>query len=133
MEKSQPEDFLILIADDARTDRRIISCILKRYGFQIEEAVNGIEAVQKAKELKPDLILMDFTMPGLDGPAAIKQIRSDPELQNTKIFMVTGKRNVESLRNALNEGVQEYILKPIEVFKIISRIKSHLNLNISAR
>ncbi len=82
---------LILIADDDAGFQEIVSTKLKRSGFLVAEAHDGKEAVEKTKNLKPDLILMDLNMPGESGTEAVLDIKKDPETKDVKIVFLTSQ------------------------------------------
>lgn len=114
----------ILIVDDSRTSRRILRKILEEAGHEIiGEAVNGDEGYIKYKELKPDVVTMDITMPVTDGIQALQLIRHlDKEAH---VVMVTAAGQKEKMMQAIKAGAEEFITKPFEleeVVRVIGRI-----------
>lgn len=114
----------ILIVDDSRTSRRILRGILEEAGHEIiGEAVNGDEGYIKYKELKPDVVTMDITMPVTDGIQALQLIRHlDKEAH---VVMVTAAGQKEKMMQAIKAGAEEFITKPFEleeVVRVIGRI-----------
>ncbi len=115
-----PADIKILVVDDMSTMRRIVKSILNQLGFtNIEEAENGKQALAKLKAEKFDFVVTDWNMPEMDGLELVKAIRSDEELKNIPVLMVTAEGKKESVIEALKAGVNNYIVKPFtpEVLK----------------
>lgn len=116
----------ILIVDDSKVSRKILKTTLEEIKHEVVgEAVNGIEAVEKFKELQPDIVTMDVTMPELDGISALKQIM---ELDaKAKVVMVTAAGQKTKMITALKAGASEFITKPIEKEQLITAIHGVLN------
>jgi two-component system, chemotaxis family, chemotaxis protein CheY len=114
----------ILLVDDSRTSRKILRSVLEDNGHTIiGEAVNGKEGVEKYKELKPDLVTMDITMPILDGLEALQQIIAYDDA--AKIVMITAAGQKNKMVDALKFGAAEFLAKPFEynqIIDIISRV-----------
>ena len=111
----------VLIVDDASVVRLLIKKALKQGDFEIVgEAANGIEAFAKYKELKPDIVTMDITMPEADGIQATKDIIAFDE--NAKIVMLSGIDQKEMLWKAIKAGAASYIVKPFENDRILSTL-----------
>lgn len=110
----------ILVVDDFATMRRIIRNILKQIGFEnIEEAEDGEQAYAKLKSGSFKFVVTDWNMPNLDGLGLLKKVRSDPELKNLPVLMVTAESEKEKVIEAIKAGVSNYIVKPFtaEVLK----------------
>ncbi len=115
-----PTNIKILVVDDMSTMRRIVKSILNQLGFtNIEEAENGKQALAKLKAEKFDFVVTDWNMPEMDGLELVKAIRSDDELKNIPVLMVTAEGKKENVIEALKAGVNNYIVKPFtpEVLK----------------
>ncbi len=111
----------VLIVDDASVVRLMIKKVLLQGDFEIVgEAVNGIDALSKYKELKPDLVTMDITMPEADGIQATKDIIAFDE--NAKIVMLSGIDQKEMLWKAIKAGAASYIVKPFENDRILATL-----------
>lgn len=111
----------ILLVDDSRTSRKILRNILEEKGHTIiGEAVNGKDGVEKYKELKPDLVTMDITMPVLDGLEALQQIIAYDGA--AKVVMVTAASQKNKMVDALKIGATEFLAKPFEQSQIIDII-----------
>ena len=112
----------ILITDDAAFMRHMVKSILIKEGFEIAgEATNGVEAVSLYESTKPDVALLDITMPQMDGIEAVKKIKEvDP---NAKIIMVSALGHQAKIIEALEAGALDFIVKPFEPARIIEAIK----------
>jgi len=116
----------ILVVDDERDLLDLIEYNLKKEGFKVLKAENGEEGISKAKEHKPDLILLDIMMPKMDGLEAVEIMRKDDELKKTPIIFLTARSDEKTEIDGLNKGGDDYITKPISTTKLVSRIKAVL-------
>ena len=116
----------ILIVDDAAFMRMMIKDILTKNGFEVVgEAADGVQAVEKYNELRPDLVTMDITMPNKDGLQALEEILGfDPD---AKIVMCTAIDENERMIKAIEIGAIEYLVKPINEIALIQLLKLVLN------
>jgi CheY-like chemotaxis protein len=105
----------ILVADDKASSRELVRSILEHCGYEVIEAANGAEAVEKARESQPQLILLDLQMPGLDGYGVIERLRSDGRFAATPIVAVTASAMQGEGQKALAAGFSGYITKPIRL------------------
>ena len=123
---------LILIVDDEPAFREIFSVKLSADGFRVETAENGAIAIDKAKALKPDIILMDVKMPVMDGAAAVLKLRDDPATKDIKVVFLTslGDPQVEMeemhRRISTEFGVQGYLRKTDDLDNLTEKIKVFL-------
>ena len=113
----------ILIVDDEKAIVDILNHNLKREGYETVQAYDGEEAVSKAKEEKPDLILLDVMLPKVDGFTVCKTIRQST---NIPIIMVTAKEDVVDKVIGLELGADDYITKPFSVREVLARVKANL-------
>ncbi len=113
----------ILVVDDAMFMRAMLKKLLTEAGFDIAgEAENGRVAVDLYQELKPDLVMMDITMPEMDGLTALKEIvKLDPA---AKVVMCTALGQERSVMEAMNAGAKDYILKPFNAEKVVEVLKN---------
>jgi len=117
----------ILIVDDEADCRRPLAALLKHEGYEIVEARDGLEGLQRLSEKKIDLVLLDMLMPGVDGITMLQAVRRNHAHQNLPVLLVTGVHDPELLRKARNIGVQEYIFKGDTPFaRMLELIKRHL-------
>jgi two-component system chemotaxis response regulator CheY len=116
----------ILIVDDAAFMRMMIKEILTKNGYTVVgEAQDGVQAVEKYKELRPDLVTMDITMPEMDGIHALKEIRSfDP---NAKIIMCSAMGQQAMVIDAIQAGAKDFIVKPFQADRVVEAIKKTLS------
>jgi len=104
----------ILIVDDNENNRLLLSDILQYRGYEILEAEDGEKGISMAGELKPDLILLDMQMPGIDGFAAAKMLKSDPLTKDIKVIVVTSFAMKGDREKIIALGVDDYVAKPID-------------------
>lgn len=112
----------ILICDDAAFMRMMIKDILTKNGYEIAgEAENGAKAVEKYNETKPDLVLMDITMPEMDGIQALKKIKeSDP---NATVIMCSAMGQQAMVIEAIQSGAKDFIVKPFQAERVLEAVK----------
>ena len=116
----------ILVVDDEPDILEFIEYNLKREGYQVFLGSNGQEAIEKAKQVKPDLILLDVMMPVVDGIEACKSLRELPEFKTTFIVFLTARSEEYSEIAGFNAGADDYIAKPIKPRVLLSRINAIL-------
>ncbi|MBP2077668.1 MULTISPECIES: response regulator [Oceanobacillus] len=116
----------ILIVDDAAFMRMMIKDILTKNGYEIVgEAQDGAQAVEKYKELTPDLVTMDITMPEMDGITALKEIKKvNPD---AKIIMCSAMGQQAMVIDAIQAGAKDFIVKPFQADRVIEAIQKALN------
>ena len=112
----------VLIVDDAAFMRMMIKDILTKNGYNVVgEAENGARAVEKYNELKPDLVLMDITMPEMDGISAVKEIKKvDP---NAKIVMCSAMGQQAMVIEAIQAGARDFIVKPFQPDRVLEAVR----------
>ena len=115
----------ILICDDAAFMRMMIKDILVKNGYNIAgEAENGVKAVEKYQETKPDLVLMDITMPEMDGIEALKKIKaSDP---SASVIMCSAMGQQSMVIEAIQSGAKDFIVKPFQADRVLESIRKVL-------
>ena len=116
----------ILLVDDEADILEFISYNLIREGYQVYTATNGKEAVAKAREVVPHLILLDVMMPEMDGIETCQEIRKQDELKNTLIAFLTARGEDYSQIAGFEAGADDYVVKPFEAKEVIARIKAVL-------
>lgn len=116
----------ILIAEDDDDSRIALKLMLKMNKFDVLEALNGRDAVDSVFRNRPDLVLMDLSLPVIDGLQATREIRSQPEFQHLPIIFVTGYDNQETIDRIQACGGTSYINKPIEFDDLKKVIETHL-------
>ncbi|MBC7126496.1 MAG: response regulator transcription factor, partial [Bacteroidales bacterium] len=118
--------YRILIVDDEPDIVEFLSYNLKKEGFQIQTASNGREAIERAIDFRPHLILLDVMMPDMDGIETCEQLRKQPSTSNTLIAFLTARSEDYSQIAGFDAGGDDYITKPIKPKVLISRIKALL-------
>jgi two-component system alkaline phosphatase synthesis response regulator PhoP len=118
--------FKILLVDDEEDILEFLGYNLRKKGFQVVTAQNGIEAVAKAKKELPHLIVMDVMMPEMNGMAAVEEIRKLPALDETLIIFLTARSEDYSQIAGFDAGADDYVTKPIKTKVLISRIVAML-------
>jgi twitching motility two-component system response regulator PilH len=118
------KDKLILVVDDSPTDRQIAVAACTSKGYRVESAAEGEEAMSKAIELKPDLILLDVILPQKNGFQVCRQLKSSPETQGIKIVMVTSKSQDSDRFWGIKQGADGYLTKPFSEEELLDIIKN---------
>jgi two-component system chemotaxis response regulator CheY len=112
----------VLICDDAAFMRMMIKDILTKNGYEIAgEAENGVKAVEKYDETKPDLVLMDITMPEMDGIEALKKIKESDG--NANIIMCSAMGQQAMVIEAIQSGAKDFIVKPFQADRVLEAVK----------
>lgn len=114
----------ILIVDDSPTEAHVLKGMLEKNGHQTFTAENGTEGVERAKELKPDVILMDVVMPGLNGFQATRQLTRDAATANIPVIIVTTKDQETDRVWGMRQGAKDYITKPVTEADLLAKIDS---------
>ncbi|MCP3868972.1 MAG: response regulator [Gammaproteobacteria bacterium] len=117
----------VLIVEDSPTEAHVLKGILKQGGYGVLTAVDGESGVAEAQHSKPDLILMDVVMPGLNGFQATRQLSRNPETSSIPIIMVTTKNQDTDRAWALRQGAREYVVKPVKADELLKKIRFVLN------
>lgn len=126
------EQPLILIVDDEENFREIFGAKLSGEGFRVATATNGAEGAEKAKTLKPDLVLMDVNMPGTDGATAVLQMRGDPATKDTRVAFLTSlgdpRMEMQEMNRKFSQdfGAQGYLKKTDDLDALVTQIKGFL-------
>src|SRR5215470_11357044 len=121
-----PEEFdrrRILVVDDEERMVRFIRMNLEHDGFQVSEAFNGKQAVQRLRDVSPDLILLDVMMPDLDGFEVLQMVR---EISSVPVIMLTAKGEEDDRIRGLELGADDYVPKPFNPRELVSRVKAVL-------
>ena len=119
------KEYLILVVDDSADNVAVLSLSLQHEGYRVVTATNGEEAISVAEHTKPNLILMDISMPQLDGLGATRKIRQNEDLRNIPVIAVTAFGTEGFQRAAYDVGVSGYLTKPIDfprMLKLVARL-----------
>jgi two-component system, chemotaxis family, chemotaxis protein CheY len=120
--KGEPVNHTVLVCDDAIFMRTMISDILSQAGFEVVgEAESGVQAVQKYRELKPDLVTMDIVMPDMGGIEAVREIcKSDPD---AKILMCSAMGQQALVVEAIQAGAKDFVVKPFQPSRVLEAVQ----------
>jgi len=121
---------LVLVAEDDEVNRELIKDILTSYDYRVIEAVTGKDAVEKARQEVPDLILMDIEMPVMNGLEAIRLIMDRPETNRVPIIVLTGLNETEDRIKAFDCGAMDFVAKPFNAHELVSHVRSYLRFSL---
>ena len=119
----------VLVVEDQEDNRRILSVYLDYVGYRVLSAVNGAEGIAAARSERPDVIVMDISMPVLDGYEALRLLRDDPELSSTPVIALTAHALSTDREAVLAAGFDSYLAKPIEPRLVAAEVKRILELS----
>jgi len=127
-EVSEPRDKpLILVVDDFEDNREMYAEFLQFSGYAVAEASNGLEALEKAFELRPDLVLMDLSLPGIDGWEATRRLKHDDRTKHIPVVALTGHALAGHSKGARDAGCDAFITKPCLPDVLVAEIKKMLD------
>jgi len=112
----------ILIVDDSPTERHVLNALLTNAGYEVVVCDNGDDAIAKAKQIMPDLILMDVVMPGLNGFQATRAISRDTDTKNIPIVLCTSKSQETDKIWGMRQGARDYVVKPVNRDELLAKI-----------
>ena len=116
----------ILVVEDQEDNRRIMRDLLTSADFEVIEAVDGPAGLSTAGEERPDLIIMDIQLPGLDGLEVTRRIKADPEISHIPVIVVTSFAMSGDNQKALEAGGDAYFSKPVSTRKLLAKIREYL-------
>lgn len=116
----------VLIVDDSRVTRRLLGSILKSDGHTVDEAENGIDALEKLGSVKSDLIIADLNMPSMDGLTFVRSVRETPYVRAVPIMMLTVSSDKSLKKEAMAAGTDVFMTKPIKPTRLLATVKSLL-------
>jgi adenylate cyclase len=118
----------ILVVDDDPTNLEVLRVRLSAQGYEVVTAVDGEDALRRARELKPDLVLLDVMMPNLDGISVLKELKGDITLRYIPVILVTAKADTRDIVRGLEAGGDDYLTKPFEQAALVARVRSLLRI-----
>ena len=116
----------VLIVDDNQDAIHILTAVLKRGGYLVSVAKNGVEAIEKIRQERPALILLDIMMPRMDGFEVCQEIKGSEETSNIPVLMITARKDPESRKRGLEVGASEYLVKPIHPAEVLRKVQEYL-------
>jgi two-component system cell cycle response regulator DivK len=126
MSKQDSENALVLVVEDYQDAREMYAAYLQFSGYRVAEATNGIEAIEKAIQLLPDIILMDLALPKVDGWEATKRLKSDPRTKDIPIVALTGHALAGFAEGAREAGCDAFVTKPCLPDALVAEIRRML-------
>jgi twitching motility two-component system response regulator PilG len=126
VDQSRPKGKTILVVDDSPTVRKLISGKLEKSGHNVVCASDGVEALERMSEIRPDLVLLDITMPRMDGYEVCKQIRSNPEAHDLPVVMISGKDGFFDKVRGKMAGTTGYVTKPFGPETLMKALETYL-------
>lgn len=127
-ERGEDAPPLVLVADDERFNRTLLSRILRGESCQIVEAADGLQALELARELHPDLVLLDVMMPGMDGFDVCRTLTADPATSDTPVVFLSAKSGSDDIIHGLEVGAVDYITRPFKRAEVLARVRSQLRV-----
>jgi len=118
----------ILVVDDVPDNVDILQMRLASQGYEVVTAGDGLEALEKTRELLPDLVLLDIMMPKMDGIEAVKRLKADPSLPFIPVILVTAKSDSKDVITGLESGGDDYLVKPVEHAALSARVRAMLRI-----
>lgn len=118
----------ILIVDDESAARAALEALLRREGFDVRDASDGPSALAECATFRPDLILLDILMPGINGFEVCRRIKATPETRLTPVVLITGLSATEDRIEGINAGADDFLSKPIDINELLARTRSLLRL-----
>lgn len=118
--------YSVLAVDDIPLNLLLVEKMLSRFGFRLRKASGGQAALDAVAEEKPDLILLDLMMPGIDGFEVIRRLRSDPGTAGIRIIILSALNSNEDVARGFQEGANDFIMKPIIMDKLVGSVLENL-------
>lgn len=118
----------ILVADDEEAIRTMVREVLRELGHDVFEATNGNDALSKAQEHRPDLVLLDIRMPGPSGIDVCRKLREDERTRDAAIIVISGLEGSVALEESIIAGADDFLQKPFEAVELIVRVRSMLRV-----
>ena len=120
--------FSVLAVDDIPLNLLLVEKMLSRFNFKFRKATNGQLALDAVAQEKPDLILLDLMMPGIDGFEVIRRLRANPETADIQIVILSALTSNEDIIKGFDVGANDFIMKPIIMEKLLTCVVTHLQL-----
>jgi CheY-like chemotaxis protein len=116
----------ILLVEDNEMNREMLSRRLSRRGFSVRIAVDGMSGFRMAMEAIPDLVLMDMTLPDIDGLEITRRLKTDERTRAVPIIVLTARAMPEDKKRAFEAGADDYDVKPVEIDRLLQKMRTHL-------
>ena len=128
MELFNPEDFLVLIVDDISSNIHLITELLENLGYGTTFVTAGRDVMDRVESARPDLILLDFMMPEIDGLEVCSRLKANPKTADIPVIFLTASNKKIHLLQAFERGAVDYVTKPFNPPELLARVKTHLEL-----
>ena len=122
----------VLLVDDNELDRDMLSRRLARRGFEVLQSANGAHAVEQARREHPDIVLLETSLPGLDGLSATRQLKADPDTRTIPVVILTTRAMQHDREQAMASGCDDFDTKPVELTRLLSKIDTLLTERVLA-
>ena len=116
----------VLIVDDEPNNVDFLEQALEDSGYQLITATNGQEALAKIQSEQPDLVLLDLSMPIMDGFAVLEQVKADSMLRDIPIIIISAEHDSKSVVKGIKQGAEDYLTKPVNVSLLVKKVKDYL-------
>jgi len=113
----------ILVIEDSLTMQRLLSYVLEKEGYDVQIASDGLEGLEKARSIRPDLVFTDLMMPVKDGYDVCREIRADEHLKDVILIILTARGQDSDVEKGLAAGADDYVMKPFDPPKVVERVK----------
>jgi twitching motility two-component system response regulator PilH len=117
---------LIMIVDDSPTEVHVMRTALEKHGYETMSAADGSECISLVREMRPDLILMDVVMPGINGFQATRTLSRDPQTSSIPVVMITTKSQETDRVWGMRQGAVDYLVKPVAESELVAKAKEVL-------
>jgi twitching motility two-component system response regulator PilH len=117
---------LVLIVDDSPTEVHLLKRFLEKAGFETDSARDGSECLAKVRARRPDIVLMDIVMPGMNGYQATRELARDPETASIPVLMVTTKDQETDRLWGMRQGATDYLVKPVTEDQLVTKVRAAL-------
>ena len=118
----------VLVVDDNPENVRLLAGILEGHGYEVSACLEGEGALRALRARRPDLLLLDVNMPGMDGFAVCEAASADPELRGIPVVMLTARSRTEDVVRGFQAGAVDYVSKPFRTEELLARIRTHMEL-----
>ena len=127
------EKIKVLAVDDTEYNLELIGGILSGKKYEVSFASNGLEALKKIEEVKPDIILLDIAMPNMDGYEVCRRVKKNELTKDIPVIFLTAKAEIENIIEGFEIGGEDYITKPFSIEELMARIKVHADLAVAKK
>lgn len=123
-----PSKKRILVVDDTQENIQVLGAVLKQQGFLINVAMNGRQAIEKVHQVRPDLILLDITMPDMNGFEVCQTLKEDEQMRDIPIIFLSALTDPSNISHGFDVGGVDYVTKPFNATELLQRVRTHLRM-----